>query len=303
MKAKHLLKISDLKKGELEKLLTLTESIKKNPARYADRLKGRTLALLFEKASTRTRVSFEVAARQLGAGSIYLDYVTLQLSRGESWEDTAKVMSRYVDMLAARLYRHDDLEQLAKHSAIPIVNALTDLEHPCQALADVFTIREQGLLKKGKKFVYMGDCSFNMANSLLAAVSQTGMDIVLSCPPKYAPNAEYLAFAKKHANVEVIQDPKAAVKDADVIYTDVWVSMGMENEKAERVKDLIGYQVNEALVKSANPQVKVMHCLPAYRGYEITGEVISGRHSVIYDQAENRLHLQKALLLDLLGEA
>ncbi|HII53892.1 ornithine carbamoyltransferase [Candidatus Micrarchaeota archaeon CG08_land_8_20_14_0_20_49_17] len=300
---KHLLKISDLKKAELEKLLTLAESVKKNPVRYAGKLDGLALALLFEKASTRTRVSFEVAAQQLGASSLYLDYVTMQLSRGESWEDTARVMSRYVGAMVARLYKHSDIEQLARYSSIPIINGLTDLEHPCQALSDIFTIRENGLLKKGKKFVYIGDGAFNMANSLLAAVSQTGMSITMVCPAKYAPAREYLQFAKRHTDVEVVSDVRAAVKGADIIYTDVWVSMGQENEKAERIKNLIGYQVNEELVKAANPGVKVMHCLPAYRGYEITGEVISGRHSVIYDQAENRLHLQKALLLTLLGKA
>ncbi|MCX8195319.1 MAG: ornithine carbamoyltransferase [Candidatus Micrarchaeota archaeon] len=298
----NLLSVWELGRKEVEEYVRLGLEVKKNPGKYANSLEGKTLAMIFEKASTRTRVSFEVGMTQLGGHAIYFDFTTTQLSRGETMHDTAKTLGRYVDIIMARLYKHSDLLEIAKHAGVPVINGLTDAEHPCQALSDLQTISEKGKLKKGAKFAFVGDCGFNMANSLMLACAKAGMEVALVCPKAYSPNPKYLSEAKRHGKVEVINDPAAGVKDADVIYTDTWISMGLEGEKAERMKAFMPYQVNGELLSHAKKDCIVMHCLPAHRGLEITDEVIDGKQSVVWDQAENRLHMQKAIMLRLLGK-
>ncbi|MEM4348191.1 MAG: ornithine carbamoyltransferase [Candidatus Anstonellaceae archaeon] len=299
----NLLSIMDLEKNEIEGYLSLAAEIKASPAKYSESLKGKTLAMVFEKPSTRTRVSFEVGMTQLGGYAIYLDFTSTQLSRGESIRDTAKTLARYVDIIMARLYKHESLIEIAKYADVPVINGLTDVEHPCQALSDLLTMKEKGKLKKGAKFAFVGDCGFNMANSLLLACSKEGMEVALVCPKGYPPNRVYVDEARKYSEVNIFHDPKEGVAGADVIYTDTWISMGMEEEKAERLKAFAPFQLNSDLVKHAENDAIVMHCLPAHRGMEITDEVIDGKHSVVFDQAENRLHMQKAIMLRLLGKA
>ena len=270
-------------------------------------LKNKNLAMLFEKASTRTRVSFEVAMAQLGGHALYLNPQDLQLGRGETIADTARVLSRYVDAIVYRAYRHEDVAELAKWTTVPVINGLDDVEHPCQALADFFTIQERKGNLKGLRLAYVGDGN-NVCNSLLLAAAVVGMDMAVACPDKFRPRPEILAQAREVASrtgakLTVQPDPVDAVKGADVVYTDVWVSMGMEKEKPERERIFLPYQVNQQLVNKANEDAVVMHCLPAHRGLEITDEVIDGPKSVVWDQAENRLHAQKALLVKLLGAA
>jgi len=298
----NLLSIWELEREQIREYVKLALEVKKNPQKHAHSLEGKTLAMVFEKASTRTRVSFEVGMTQLGGHAIYFDFTTTQLSRGETMHDTAKTLGRYVDIIMARLYKHTDLLEIAKHAGVPVINALTDLEHPCQALSDLQTMSEKGKLKAGAKFAFVGDCGFNMANSLLLACAKAGMQVSLVCPKGYPPNPKYLEEAKKYGKVEVVNGPEEGVRDADVIYTDTWISMGLEDEKAERMKAFMPFQVNGELLSHAKKDCIVMHCLPAHRGLEITNEVIDGEHSVVWDQAENRLHMQKAIMLRLLGK-
>lgn len=266
-------------------------------------LAKKTLAMVFEKASTRTRISFEVGMYQLGGNALYLSTNDLQIGRGEPIEDTAKVMSRYVDGIMIRAKEHKDVLKLSKYASIPVINGLTNLEHPCQAFADLLTIKE----KKNSfnvKLAYVGDGN-NVCNSLLLASAFVGMDMNVVCPPGYEPDAEIFKKAKDYAKetgatLKIINYPDEGVKDADVIYTDVWVSMGDEAEASKRIKDLSDYQLNENLMKNADDNAIVMHCLPAIRGQEITDEVINSSQSAIWDQAENRLHAQKAVLYKLL---
>ncbi len=270
-------------------------------------LKNKNLAMIFEKASTRTRVSFEVAMAQLGGHALYLNPQDLQLGRGETIADTARVLSRYVDAIVYRAYRHADVLELAKWTTIPVINGLDDWEHPCQALADFFTIHEHKGDLKGLKLAYVGDGN-NVCHSLLLAGAIVGMDVTVGCPEKFRPDPALVKQArdvagKTDAKIAVLPDPVDAVKAADVVYTDVWVSMGMEKEKGERERVFLPYQVNQLLVNKAKEDAIVMHCLPAHRGLEITDEVIDGPKSVVWDQAENRLHAQKALLVTLLGAA
>ncbi|HEV8596027.1 MAG TPA: ornithine carbamoyltransferase [Thermoplasmata archaeon] len=270
-------------------------------------LKNKNLAMIFEKASTRTRVSFEVAMGQLGGHALYLNPQDLQLGRGETIADTARVLSRYVDAIVYRAYRHADVLELAKWTTIPVINGLDDWEHPCQALADFFTIHEHKGDLKGLKLAYVGDGN-NVCHSLLLAGAVVGLHVSVGCPDKFRPNTAVVKQAKElaaktDAKITILPDPVDAVKDADVVYTDVWVSMGMEKEKTERERILLPYQVNQLLVNKAKEDAIVMHCLPAHRGLEITDEVIDGPKSVVWDQAENRLHAQKALLVTLLGAA
>jgi len=282
----------------------------KNRARAGEHyepLRNKNLALIFEKASTRTRVSFEVAMSQLGGHALYLNPQDLQLGRGETIADTARVLSRYVDAIVYRAFRHDDVVELARHTEIPVINGLDDLEHPCQALADLFTVLEHKGELKGLRLAYVGDGN-NVCNSLLLAGALVGMDVAVGCPRKYEPAASIVKNAKDigtrtGSKIAILQDPVDAVKGADVVYTDVWVSMGMEKEKGERERIFEPYQVNQLLVNKAKEDAIVMHCLPAHRGLEITDEVIDGPKSVVWDQAENRLHAQKALLVTLLGAA
>ncbi len=300
---KHLLSDFDLSKKDIEQILALALEIKKNPANYSKALQGKILGLIFQKPSTRTKASFEAAMYQLGGNVIFLDSVNSQIGRGESLAETAKILAGYTSVIGARLFYQKDLEEMAKVSSVPIINALTDLYHPCQILADLLTIKEKKGKLAGLKLAYFGDGGNNVAHSLIVSCSKVGMNISIACPKneKYQPSKAILAKAKKEAlgKIEITENWNAA-ENADILYTDTWVSMGMEKEKETRVKDLIAYQINSGTLEKAKPNCIVMHCLPAYIGYEITEDVLKGKQSVIYGQAENRLHVQKALLLWLL---
>ncbi|MGQ4834100.1 MAG: ornithine carbamoyltransferase [Candidatus Asgardarchaeia archaeon] len=307
LRGRDFLTLQDFSTEEILFLLDTADDLKRKQKRQEPHklLEGKTLALLFQKPSTRTRVSFEVAMKHLGGFTLYLNWNDLQLGRGETIADTARVLSRYVDGIMARVYSHRDLEILAEYADIPIINGLSDLTHPCQALADLMTIREKKGKLKGLKLTYVGDGGNNVAHSLLIAATKVGMNITIGTPEKYLPNEKILTWAKENAKktgskIEIVHDPKEAVDDADVIYTDVWVSMGMEKEKEERMKVFPPFQVNTELLKYSKENVIVMHCLPAHRGVEITDDVIDGPHSVVWDQAENRMHAQKAILALLL---
>ncbi|MBI3967231.1 MAG: ornithine carbamoyltransferase [Chloroflexi bacterium] len=265
---------------------------------------GKTLALLFEKPSLRTRVSFEVAMRQLGGESLYLSPQEVQIGRRESVADVARVLSRYVDAVVLRTFDHQTIVELAQHSSIPVVNGLSDLSHPCQALADVLTIKEKKGRLEGVKIAFVGDGNNNVTHSLMLAAAKTGASISVACPPGYEPNPAYLEWSQDAAAgrgaVTVCHEPAAAVTGADVVYTDVWTSMGQESEYERRLAIFRRYQVNSGLLALAQPDAIVMHDLPAHRGEEITDDVIDGPRSVVFDQAENRLHAQKAVLATLL---
>ena len=297
-----------LSRAEIEALLTLASLLKaKQQAGTSHRLlQGKTLGLLFQKPSTRTRVSFEAGMNQLGGHALVLPMADIQLSRGESVADTARVLSRYLDGIVIRTYDHATVEEWAREATMPVINGLTDLSHPCQALSDLLTIKEKKGTLKGIKIAYVGDGN-NVANSLIEATAKIGMTIALGCPSGYQPDQHVVDVArveavKTGATIDVGQDPYVAVKEADVVYADVWISMGREREQARRLKVLSPYQVNSRLVAKAKPDAIVMHCLPAHRGEEITAEVLDGPQSVIIDQAENRLHMQKAILTKLLGK-
>jgi ornithine carbamoyltransferase len=263
-------------------------------------LEGKTLAMIFQKSSTRTRVSFDVGMYQLGGRPIFLSSNDLQMGRGEPISDTAKVLSRFVDGIMIRAIEHKDVVELAKYSDVPVISGLTNLEHPCQALADMLTVKEYFGSFKGKKICFAGDGN-NVCNSLLLIAPLLGMDMSVACPKGYEPNADILKISKKFANdnnteITISDDIDIALDDVDIVYTDVWVSMGDEAEKVKRVKDLAPYQVNKELMDIANDDAIFMHCLPAVRGQEVSADVIDGPQSVIYDEAENRLHAQKAVL-------
>jgi ornithine carbamoyltransferase len=263
---------------------------------------GKSVGLLFEKSSTRTRVSFEAGIYQLGGQPLYMNFREMQLGRGESIQDTARTLSRYLSAVALRTYSHERVMEFAGHSRVPVINALSDLHHPCQALADLMTIQEKRGGLKGVKLAYIGDGN-NVANSLIEAASRMEIDLSIACPEGYEPDADLLLTAREEARSEIVvlRDPKEAAGRADAIYTDVWVSMGMEEEAEDRRRKFAKYQVNSALLECARKDVFVMHCLPAHRGEEITAQVIDGPMSVVFDQAENRLHAQKALLEFLLA--
>ncbi|HEU5201904.1 MAG TPA: ornithine carbamoyltransferase [Nitrospira sp.] len=306
--AKDLLDVAAVSKAEVESLLTLAAQLKDKQQRGSPHplLEGKTLGLLFQKPSTRTRVSFEAGMNQLGGHALVLPMADIQLSRGESVADTARVLSRYLDGIVIRTYDHATVEEWAREATMPVINGLTDLSHPCQALSDLLTIQEKKGRLKGIKIAYVGDGN-NVANSLIEAAAKMGMTIALGCPSGYQPDQHVvdvarLEAAKTGAVIELGHDPHVAVKEADVIYADVWISMGREREQARRLKVLAPYQVNSRLVGKAKPDAIVMHCLPAHRGEEISAEVLDGPQSVIIDQAENRLHMQKAILTKLLGK-
>jgi len=270
-------------------------------------LRGKSLAMIFEKSSTRTRVSFEVGMSQLGGHALNLSPQDTQLGRGETIADTARVLSRYVDAIMYRAYRHADMLELARNATVPVINGLDDLEHPCQVIADLFTILEAKKDLKGLRIAYVGDGN-NVCNSLLLGAAVVGAHISAGCPSAHRPEAGIQREAERvgkgtGTEVRVVTDPKQAVAGADVVYTDVWVSMGMEKEKAKREKLFRPYQVNAALLKHAKEDALVMHCLPAHRGLEITDDVIDGPQSIVFEQAENRLHAQKAILARLMGGA
>jgi ornithine carbamoyltransferase len=302
MKGKSLASLNDLTKEEIEQILKTSDLLKLQVYRGQEHplLKGKTLAMIFEKASTRTRVSFEVGMWQLGGYALYLSASDLQLGRGETIGDTAQVLSRYVNGIMARVFAHQTILDLVKYSRVPVINGLSDYSHPCQGLADLFTVYEKKGKLSGLKLAYVGDGN-NVSHSLIYGCSKVGMTLVLGCPKGYEPDSQVVARGKEEAKrtgceVIVTNDPKEAAKDADVIYTDVWASMGKEKEHEERVKIMKPYQVNRDLVKLAKEDYIFMHCLPAHRGEEVTNEVADSRNSVIFDQAENRMHTQKALM-------
>jgi len=305
---KDLLSLADLSTDELWHILNVAQELKEEWQEEGGNqpiLMGKTLGMIFQKPSLRTRVSFEVAMLQLGGEALYLSPNEIQLGKRESVEDVARVVSRYVDCIMARVFAHNDVETLAAYSRVPVINGLSDYNHPCQGLADLFTILEKKRALGGLKLAWVGDGN-NVLASLLLGASKVGMDISAATPPGYEPSidAVELAFrfaAESGSEIEIGNDPHAAVRDADIIYTDVWTSMGQEAEREQRLKVFPPYQVNAALVAEADPEAIVMHCLPAHRGQEITDEVADGPHSVLFDQAENRLHAQKGLLAVLIA--
>jgi ornithine carbamoyltransferase len=302
MKGKSLATLNDLTREEIEQILKTSELLKLQLIRGQEHpvLKGKTLAMIFEKPSTRTRVSFEVGVWQLGGYALYLSSNDLQLGRGESIGDTARTISRYANGMMARVFAHQTILDLIQYSSVPVINGLSDFSHPCQVLADLFTVYEKKGRLEGLRLAYVGDGN-NVAHSLIEGCSKMGMNIILACPKGYEPDSKVVGQGKKEAKkngseVNVTNDPKEAIKGADVIYTDVWTSMGQEKEKAERIKILKPYQINSKMVKGAKEDYIFMHCLPAHRGEEVTDEVADSPNSVIFDQAENRLHTQKALM-------
>ncbi len=304
---KHFLSIADLSPEEILHILDLAAKLKEEWKKGGNRpiLAGKTLGMIFQKPSLRTRVSFEMAMRHLGGHAIYLSPDEIQLGKRESVADVARVLSRYVDAIMARVFSHRDLEELARYSSVPVINGLSDYSHPCQAMGDIFTIMEKRGTVKGLKLAFVGDGN-NVCNSLLFITSKLGMDMAVASPRGYEPRPEVVRKAMEFASrsgsrITITNDPVEAVRDADVIYTDVWTSMGQEAEAEIRAKVFPPYQVNSALVAKARPDVMVMHCLPAHRGQEITDDVADGPHSVIFDQAENRLHAQKGILAYLLA--
>jgi ornithine carbamoyltransferase len=295
----HFLAIPDFTRTELDRLFDLAETMR--AGEYAKKpLAGKSLAMIFLKSSTRTRVSFEVGTWQLGGHALFLSSRDVQIGRGEPIPDTARVLSRYVDGIMIRTFAHADVEQLAEYSRVPVINGLTDLLHPCQVLADVLTIRQHLGTYDGKKVAWIGDGN-NMANSWINAAYRLGFDLTLACPEGYDPDPEILKRAQSAANVRLVRDPAQAVEGADVVNTDVWASMGQEDEQAIREKAFKGYKVDEALMSRAQQDAIFMHCLPAHRGEEVAAEVIDGPQSVVWDEAENRLHVQKAIMANTIG--
>lgn len=307
MKGKDLLSVHDLSLAEVEQILHLARELKAKQKRGEEHhlLKGKTLGMIFQKSSTRTRVSFEAGMWQLGGMALFLSANDLQIGRGEPVKDTARVLSRYVDGIMIRTFSHDEVIELAKYADIPVINGLTDLLHPCQALTDIFTVLECKGRLKGLKMAYIGDGN-NMVNALLHACAKVGMDIAVATPAGYGPHAGAVAEAQADAGISgskivLGHDPLAAAADADVIYTDVWASMGQEQEQAARAKIFQDFQVNRALMDAAKRDAIVLHCLPAHRGEEITDEVMESAQSAVFEEAENRLHVQKAIMALVMG--
>ena len=299
---KDFLAITELTKDEISEIFDLTKDIKnklKNGETYHP-LKGKTLAMIFQKPSARTRISFETGMFQLGGHALYLSPADIGIGKRESVADIARVISRYNDIIMARLFGHEDILELAKYSSSPVINGLTDLLHPCQIMADTFTIIEHKKSLDGLKVVYLGDGN-NVANSWINFAARYPLKLTLAVPEGYDPDKSILEIAQKNPNSEVIvdYDPYEAVKDADVIYTDVWASMGQEDEAQARKKAFQNFQINDDLVKNAKSDALIMHCLPAHRGDEITDSVIDGPNSVVFDEAENRMHVQKAIMVKL----
>ena len=295
---KHLLKLMDLSEKEIIEILNLADQLKyekKNGIKH-HLLKGKTLGLIFEKSSTRTRVSFEVGMYDLGGNALFLSSRDLQIGRGEPVQDTARVLSRYLDGIMIRTFAQSEVEDLAKYGSIPIINGLTDYCHPCQVLADLMTIREHKGVLAGRKMCYIGDGN-NMTNSIIVGCIKMGMEVSVACPKGYEPDAEIMAWAKENGKFTCTEDVLEAAKDADVLYTDVWASMGQEAEAEERKKIFKNYQINANVMSVAKSDAMVMHCLPAHRGEEITEDVLEAHANEIFDEAENRLHAQKAVLV------
>jgi ornithine carbamoyltransferase len=298
LKGRHFTRVADWSSEELLTALDLADDLKERQQRREEHhlLPGRTLAMIFQKPSTRTRVSFEVGTAQLGGHALYLAASDLQLGRGETLRDTATVLSRYVDGIMIRTFAQDDVEELARHALVPVINGLTDSAHPCQALADVMTIRERLGRLEGVRVAYLGDGN-NVCASLMVACAKLGADFVAATPEGYEPDEGVVEIAREAGgSVELVHTPRKAAQGADVLYTDVWTSMGQEDERARRLRDLAGFGIDADLVQLAGDDAIVLHCLPAHYGEEITEEVLYGPHSAVWDEAENRLHAQKALL-------
>ena len=308
MKQKHLLSLREYSRAEIEEIFDLARKLKARPADYADALKRKSLAMIFQKPSTRTRVSFEVGMFQLGGQALFLGADSIQIQRGETVADTARVLSRYVDGIMARVFAHQDVVDLARYGTVPVINGLSDQLHPCQALADFFTLLERRGKLDGARFAYVGDGN-NVCHALMLGAAKLGVSMAMACPAGYQPNPLILKTAIRDAQKEgtpppvVTTDPMEAVKGADVVYTDVWTSMGQEAESAARVKAFSGFMVTPQMMAAAHKDAVFMHCLPAHRGEEVAADVVDGPQSVIFDEAENRLHVQKALLILLLGGA
>ncbi|MDP3804068.1 MAG: ornithine carbamoyltransferase [Candidatus Omnitrophota bacterium] len=301
---RDIISIEELETKSIYAILDLAGDIKSDKAKYADTLKGKSIGLIFQKPSNRTRVSFEIGMGQLGGHAIYLGPDEIAMGKRESVKDVAAVLSRYLNGIIARTYKHDDVKDMARYATVPVINGLSDRAHPCQALGDIFTIKEKFGSFKGIKLSYIGDGN-NVLNSLMCAAAKVGLDMKIATPKGYRPAKELVTIAKSFAKasgakIEFSNDPKWAAKDADIIYTDVWVSMGQEKEANKRLKAFKNFQVNDNLLKLGKRKCLVMHCLPAHRGQEITDSVMDSKNSIVYDQAENRMHVQKAILLQLL---
>ena len=304
-RAEHFLTVHDLSRQQVHALFDLTARVKARPADFASALAGRTLGMIFQKSSTRTRVSFEAGMVQLGGHALFLSSRDIQIGRGEPISDTAQVLSRYLDGIMARTFAHQDVVDLARYGTIPVINGLTDELHPCQAMADYFTLREVFGGLEGRKLAYVGDGN-NMAHSLMLAGAKVGMDVAIASPEGYRPAEKYVELARADAaaagtGIVVTGDPAEAVAGASCVYTDVWASMGQEEEAEKRRRAFAGWTVDEALMARAAADAVFLHCLPAHRGEEVAAEVIDGPQSRVFDEAENRLHVQKAILLWLLG--
>ena len=302
LKGRDFTRVADWSGDELERVLNLADELKDKQRRREehDLLPGRTLGMIFQKPSTRTRVSFEVGIAQLGGTGLYLSAGDLQLGRGETLKDTATVLSRYLDAIMIRTFKQEDVEELARHASVPVINGLTDSSHPCQALADVMTIRERLGRLEGVAVAYLGDGN-NVCASLMVAAAKLGMNFRAATPKGYEPSREAVeiareAAAESGATIDLLADPHEAAAGADVLYTDVWTSMGQEDERERRLRDLAGFGIDAELVGLANKEAIVLHCLPAHYGEEVTEEVLYGPHSAVWDEAENRLHAQKALM-------
>jgi ornithine carbamoyltransferase len=298
-----LLSLMDLTKKDIERLIKIAEDAKKNPSKYSTALRGKTLLMIFEKPSLRTRLSFDVAMKSMGGHTIVIDTLSTPLGEKESIEDTAKVCSRYVDVIMARLFEHKKLVALKENASVPVINGLTDDFHPVQILSDFLTIKEKKGALKGLKLCYLGDALNNVTHSLLIGCALTGIDISIGCPPQAAPKKSVLDYAKRHASSKIVvtSNPKKAISGADIVYTDSWMSYHINPKlKQKRVRLFKPYQVNKKIVKYAKNDYIFMNCLPAMRGYEQTADIIDGKNSIVFDQAENRLHMQKAILLELL---
>ena len=298
----HLLSFDGVTGAEIIEILNMADQLKYEQKKGIPHphLSGKTLGMIFQKASTRTRVSFEVGMYQLGGYPLFLSANDLQIGRGEPVQDTARVLSRYLDGLMIRTFEQQEVEDFAKYGSIPVINALTDYEHPCQILADLMTIREVKGTLKGLKLAYVGDGN-NMVHSLIKGCLKVGMSISVATPVGFEPANDVIAWAKEQAGFELVTDPSVAVTGADVVVTDVWASMGQESEAKERISKFAGYQVNKTLMDCAKADAIVLHCLPAHREEEITKEILEQHADVIFDEAENRLHVQKAVLVTLLG--
>lgn len=294
---KHLLKLMDLSGSEIIEILNLADQLKyeKKHGIAHPLLEGKTLGMIFQKASTRTRVSFEVGMYELGGSALFLNSRDLQIGRGESAEDTVRVLSRYLNGIMIRTFEQAEVEKIAEIGSVPVINGLTDYCHPCQILADLMTVREHKGTIKGKKLCFIGDGN-NVANSLIVGGIKTGMRVSLACPDGYYPDGEIMRWAKENGEFSICGDPEAAAAGADVVYTDVWASMGQEGEREERLKAFRGFQVNGEVISAAKPDVMVQHCLPAHKGEEITAEVFEAHADEIFDESENRLHAQKAVM-------